>query len=1461
MNCLVKEVFFISNILQFEMIHFIGQLQYYIHFEISETSWAVFAEKAISAPDEYFDEPLSFAAAGNAAGKVTQWEISGKDIFDLDYDIDDSIECIPDRKTNRPKPEVVYLFKDMVDFCDTANDEMMKVSHSLYAALLIHEPLHSLVEQFERLFPELRLSGFREKLEPRCASLFAAESISLTMIEVVDSLLSAAFPSVELFFSFLIPLLPASNLLRPHATRRCSRAIVGKRNPGLCHALLYLAEEPEQPMIMAPQLMLANSAHMPGMAGAPNPFGQPEIGLPAKLIRQCAIGLRMKRKESDESPSSGRSGRKESDESPSSGRSGRIKQPVSAASVKTSQKDSQGSKNEPARTRSSQIHVHLTPEKSQATTQESLEDSQRLSQLSRYEMMERAAEFSQPSPYFKSPEKTSNNSKLASDLDPDQPTPISDDPLEGIEKLTQAALASSQSSENTLRSEEGIAGISVSFSGELFNDEVPSDPEISLSVSGELFDDELQPMDTTQISQQEEDEGNSSQGSSVYETPEKSLPKTPSKTDQSAPASPPQPPRKLRRSLFNENQEEPMDTPEIIMASSGDTTGRSKKVEMKDSWSQVSGETLRETEGRKRRTHDVQNLCAEESQGERNQTQRVGDLLNHSALVLDSQQSAQTTQAQHESTSATQIQPRQKSQGTNKIYFPPPTSSTLKQASATQKTFDEDLDDDYFAKLKSPTRNADIKKINKQADQAKQQKRVNRRMPRSRAKPTRDEVKKSVAEACRKAQAGGISRRLELARAFISRRNRARDSSDPLNRELENATSWEPKVPNANFSQKRVNRKMPRSTAKPTRDEVKESVAKACRKLQAGSIKQRLEFARAFILRRKRDPNDPLERELEKATSWEPKVPKVNFSKPVPGSSSRFKKRLPVAEKLAKEKPTPSKSKASKSLTKELSAKPKGKRNDEAENQPTCSKNLTPPAMPQDVDLSSFLDSSEDEEVRREVSREECDEKTIIIKDAKNIQGRIGFRLNESSEAGIYINGIIPGSAADKAGLRVGDTLICFNGVKCSVKSKIKLSMLRIVIAETATEDFEFKVIRDVSDQYSQEENVDTSEVSDIPDAEPAKEKPGPSKSKSSESQSQERSQPREEQESAHNWSQQVLFDESPEDRQALSPEYDQSPPAPIDREDVRESMFPTSKKRKLQTPEKDAQGEASAKVQAAKRSKHEKENITPKKSASKPTTLTPAVDNTNVRRPGRDALSEISDLSSAFDNDSPIRGVGKMKQSQKKATKEKSAKLRHDEPTCSKNLTPPAMPPDADLSSFLDSSEDEEVPRPQSRPRRSNRSPTASMPKLTKSRSPEKSPSPSKSKKKPISMKKNAVKTRRRNPRPESIASNQREESDESSRPATRAASSRKASRAASSQITKICANKEFAPVVQDSKRKNWTDDEDAKLIEGLNQYGKDWKTIEKKFFRRSKRTNVQLKDRHRVLLDKGDPRVKEKY
>ncbi|CAG5104605.1 Oidioi.mRNA.OKI2018_I69.chr1.g1380.t1.cds [Oikopleura dioica] len=655
--------------------------------------------------------------------------------------------------------------------------------------------------------------------------------------------------------------------------------------------------------------------------------------------------------------------------------------------------------------------------------------------------LERAAEFSQPSPHFKSPEKTSNkssNSKVASNLDPDEPTELlqsqkstdgretqetQPSQLSRYEMMERAAEFLQRTSQEELLNDEVPSDpeISLSVSGELFDDEVPSDPEISLSVSGELFNDELQPMDTTEISQQEEKEANSSQGSSVYETPEKSLPKTPSKADQSAPATPPQPSRKLRRSLFNENQEEePMESPEIIMASSGDTTVRSKKVELKDSWSQVSGETLRETEGRKRRTHDALNLCAGKSQEERkkksqegiNQTQRVGDLLNHTALALDSQQSTQATQARQESTSATQLQPQEESQGTNEKYFTPPTSPTLEEASATQKTFDEDLNDDYFAKLASdldpdqptpsPQRNNSWSQVSGKT----------LRKTGGRKKRTHDPVdfcaeespeKKSQEEMNQTQRWGDLLNHSALvlgsqqsAQATQDRHESTSATQKTFDEDLDDDYFAKLKSPTRNTEtkkikrqsdqakqQKRVYRKIPRSRAKPTRDELDKSLARALRKLQAGGISRRLEFARAFISTTYRPRDSSLNREFEKAISWEPK--------------------------------------------------------------------------------------------------------------------------------------------------------------------------------------------------------------------------------------------PREEQESAHNWSQQALFDESAEDRQALSPEHDQSPPAPIDREDVREFMFPTSNKRKLQTPEKDARGEASAKDHAAKRSKHEKENIPPKKSASKPTILTPAVDVTIARRPGTD--------------------------------------------------------------------------------------------------------------------------------------------------------------------------------------------------------------------------------------------------
>ncbi|CAG5082271.1 Oidioi.mRNA.OKI2018_I69.PAR.g10080.t1.cds [Oikopleura dioica] len=486
-------------------------------------------------------------------------------------------------------------------------------------------------------------------------------------------------------------------------------------------------------MIMAPQLMLANSAHMPGMAGAPNPFGQPDIWWHAKQIRWNAwtiqsffstepifcnghamqlltilqqlllipvsissllTALATKTKgfphfvtecvpidmeEAEMGPMYFQKAFQDAEDMWA----------INEAVINTMKEMSHFKKVQKLGHIAVEFgggggfaHIvennervppyfmreilgglaDISPRKwRKPALDEEAEVIFRAEQMekslkeNRYPPLERAAEISQPSPHFISPKKTSNkssNSKLVSDLDPDQPTPSPQRKTSSAKESTEispriplAELLQSQKSpdgwgtqetqlsqlsryemmeraaefsqsttdatpdknrtehspktpraekkqnkavkpspkvsENTLGSEEGIAGISVSVSGELLNDEVPSDPEISLSVSGELFDDELQPIDTTQISQQDEEEANSSQGSSVYKTPEKSLPKTPSKTDQSAPASPPQPPRKLRRSLFNENQEEPMDTPEIIMASSGDTTGKSKRSKQK----------------------------------------------------------------------------------------------------------------------------------------------------------------------------------------------------------------------------------------------------------------------------------------------------------------------------------------------------------------------------------------------------------------------------------------------------------------------------------------------------------------------------------------------------------------------------------------------------------------------------------------------------------------------------------------------------------------------------------------------------------------------------------------------------------------------------------------------------------------------------------------------------------------
>ncbi|CBY24699.1 unnamed protein product [Oikopleura dioica] len=119
-------------------------------------------------------------------------------------------------------------------------------------------------------------------------------------------------------------------------------------------------------------------------------------------------------------------------------------------------------------------------------------------------------------------------------------------------------------------------------------------------------------------------------------------------------------------------------------------------------------------------------------------------------------------------------------------------------------------------------------------------------------------------------------------------------------------------------------------------------------------------------------------------------------------------------------------------------------------------------------------------------------------------------------------------------------------------------------------------------------------------------------------------------------------------------------------------------------------------------KSSDKSENNTSKRAAVKTSVLNPSADITVPRRPGRDALSDITDLSSAFDNDSPIR-VRKLKAKQTRLEK------RSDQPTCSKYFQ------------AADNSSDEEQRAPISL-RRKKQKDSAKLPKMTKLKSATKS-------------------------------------------------------------------------------------------------------------------------------------------
>jgi len=180
---------------------------------------------------------------------VTQWELSGKDIFDLDFDVVDPIECIPDltmdneagmhyhwmplnqnmklsyevshydrfyraikslaklAQLSSSLPEVVFLFKDLVQFCNITKNEMRNLSLPLYALLMSQTSLHPLKETFESIFPDLVFPIFSQEFLDKSVSILASQNFSLSVEDVVETLVNALPISLEVILSFVIPIL------------------------------------------------------------------------------------------------------------------------------------------------------------------------------------------------------------------------------------------------------------------------------------------------------------------------------------------------------------------------------------------------------------------------------------------------------------------------------------------------------------------------------------------------------------------------------------------------------------------------------------------------------------------------------------------------------------------------------------------------------------------------------------------------------------------------------------------------------------------------------------------------------------------------------------------------------------------------------------------------------------------------------------------------------------------------------------------------------------------------------------------------------------------------------------------------------------------------------------------------------------------------------------------------------
>ena len=84
---------------------------------------------------------------------------------------------------------------------------MRNLSLPLYALLMSQTSLHPLKETFESIFPDLVFPIFSQEFLDKSVSILASQNFSLSVEDVVETLVNALPISLEVILSFVIPIL------------------------------------------------------------------------------------------------------------------------------------------------------------------------------------------------------------------------------------------------------------------------------------------------------------------------------------------------------------------------------------------------------------------------------------------------------------------------------------------------------------------------------------------------------------------------------------------------------------------------------------------------------------------------------------------------------------------------------------------------------------------------------------------------------------------------------------------------------------------------------------------------------------------------------------------------------------------------------------------------------------------------------------------------------------------------------------------------------------------------------------------------------------------------------------------------------------------------------------------------------------------------------------------------------